>query len=160
MRNGKQYTKRMVPPFVIPECNISLVNVFAMYQAMPDGQIDYGMASTFLGTVCVKTMQRHYLMIVSYTGATVSLLAEYLALSAPFLSQPGQPPYEDLFTLFVSMMRAVCDLEVMRSGKHHELPPPVLFLHPVYVLNKPRLAWTGEKPLNLFCVIRFYFDTS
>ena len=55
-REGKQYTKRLVPPFVIPECNISLENVFAMYRAMPDGRIDYDRASELLGTVCAKTI--------------------------------------------------------------------------------------------------------
>ena len=159
-RAGKQYTKRLLPPFVIPECNISLENVFEMYQAMPDGRIDYDRASELLGTVCVKTMRRHYLMVVSYIGAAVSLLAEYLALIAPFLSQPGQPPYENLFTLFVSMMQAVCDSQVKRSGKHYDLAPPTLYLHPVYVFAKSRSSWVGQKPLDLLCVIRFYFDTS
>jgi hypothetical protein len=159
-RAGKQYTKRMLPPFVISECNISLENVFEMYKAMPDGRIDYDSASKLLGTVCVKTMRRHYLMVVAYTGAAVSFLAEYLALTAPFLSQPGQPPYEDLFILLALMIRAVCDSEVKRSGKQHTLPPPTLFLHPVYVFEKSRTAAKGKKPLNLVSGIRFYFDTS
>ena len=33
-RNGKQYTKRLLPPFVISECNISRENVIRMYKAM------------------------------------------------------------------------------------------------------------------------------
>jgi hypothetical protein len=99
-------------------------------------------------------------MVVAYTETAVSLLAEYLALIAPFLSLPRQPPYEDLFTLFVSMIQAVCDSEVIRSGIHHDFPSPTLYLHPIYVFKKSRSPWVGEKPLNLFCVIRFYFDTS
>ena len=159
-RAGKQYTKRILPLFVIPECNISLENVLEMYRAMPAGRIDYDSASKLFGTVCEKTMRRHYLMVVVYTKVLVLLLAEYLALAAPFLSQPGQPPHEDLFAFFVLMMQAVCDSEMKRSGKHHDLPPPTLFLHPVYVTTKSRTAWAGKKPLNLYCVIRFYFDTS
>ena len=159
-RAGKQYTKRILPMFVIPECNIGLENVLEMYRAMPDGRIDYDCASKLLGTVCEKTMRRHYLMVVAYTEAAVSLLAEYLALTAPFLSQPGQPPYEDLYAFFVLMMQAVCDSEVKRSGKQHALPPPTLFLHPVYVFYKSRSPWASEKPLNLVSGIRFYFDTS
>jgi len=159
-RAGKQYTKRILPLFVIPECNISLENVLEMYRAMPAGRIDYDSASKLLGAVCEKTMRRHYLMVVAYTEAAVLLLAEYLALTAPFLSQPGQPPYEDLYAFFVLMMQAVCDSEMKRSGKHHDLPPPTFFLHPVYVTTKSRTAWADKKPLNLYCVIRFYFDTS
>ena len=159
-RNGKQYTKRLLPPFVISECNISLENVFRMYKAMPDGRIDYDKFSKILGTICTKTMRRHYLMVVAYIGAAVALLAEYLALIAPFLSQPGQPPYEDLFSLFMLMIQAVCDSEVKTTGRHHDPPPPALLLHPVYVFEKSRSPWTGEKPLNLSSGIRFYFDTS
>ena len=64
---GKQYTKRMLPPFVTPECNIGLDNAFEMYRAMPDGRICYDRASELLGTFCVKTMRRHYLMVVAFT---------------------------------------------------------------------------------------------
>ena len=159
-RAGKQYTKRILPPFVISECNIDLENVLEMYKAMPDGHIDYDAASKVLGTVCEKTMRRHYLMAVTFIETAVSLLAEYLALAAPFMPQPGQPPYEDLLILFVSMMQAVCDSEVNRSGIHHDPPCPTLYLHPVYVFKKSRTPRRGEKPLNLFCFIRFYFDTS
>ena len=101
-RAGKQYTKRMLPPFVTPECNIALNNAFEMYRTMPDGRIDYDRASELLGTVCVKTMRRHYLMVVAFTEVAVCLLAEYLALTTPLLPQSGQPPYEDLFMLFLS----------------------------------------------------------
>jgi len=157
---GKQYTKRMLPPFVTPECNISLENAVQMYRSMPDGRIKYDRASELLGTVCSKTVRRHYVMILSFTEVAVSLLAEYLALSAPFTPLPGQPPYENLFMLFVSMMQAVCDSEVKRSGKNHDLPPPTLYLHSVYVIIKSRASQGLEKPLNLSFVIRFYFDTS
>jgi hypothetical protein len=157
---GKQYTKRILPPFVTPECNISLENAVEMYRSMPDGRIKYDSVSELLGTVCAKTVRRHYLMILSFTKITVSLLAEYLALTAPFVSHPGQLPYEDLFMLFMTMMQAVCDAEVKRSGTHHNLPPPTLYLHPVYVSKKARSPLTGKKPLNLSSGIHFYFDTS
>ena len=157
---GKQYTKRILPPFVTPECNIGLENALEMYRSMPYGRINYDRAGELLRTVCAKTMRRHYLMVVAFTETAVSLLAKYLALTAPFLSLPGQPPYEDLFTLFVSMMQAVGDSEVRRSGKHHDLPPPTLYLHPIYFFKKSRTPWCRGKPLDLSCVIRFYFDTS
>ena len=131
-----------------------------MVEVMPDGLINYSEAAMLLGTVCEKTIRRHYLMILSFTKITVSLLAEYLALTAPFVSQPEQPPYEDLFTLLMTMMQAVCDAEVKRSGTHHDLPPPTLYLHPVYVTKKTRSSLTGKKPLNLSSGIHFYFDTS
>ncbi|MCK4515020.1 MAG: hypothetical protein KAU31_07165, partial [Spirochaetaceae bacterium] len=80
--------------------------------------------------------------------------------TAPFVPQPGHPPYEDLLMLFISMMQAVCGSEMKRSGKHHDLPPPAMFLHPIYVFKKSRTHGAGKKPLNLSMIIRFYFDTS
>lgn len=159
-RDGKQYTKRMLPPFVTPECNISLENDLRMYEAMPDGRVDYGFASELLGTICEKTIHRHYQMVVIFIEMAVSLLARYLVQVAAFLSLPGEPPYEDLHELFMQLTRAVRDAEVKRSGKHHDLPPPTLYVHPVYVFNKSRTPLGIEKPLNLFFVIRFYFDSS
>ena len=155
----KQYTKRILPPFVTPECNIGLDNAFEMYRAMPDGRVDYDRASELLGTVCVKTMRRHYLMVVAFTEVAVTLLTKYLALSAPLPPQSGQPQEEPLM-FFVSMMQTVCDLEVQRSEKHYDLAPPTLYLHPVYVSRKSRIASNGHRPLNLSSVIGFYFDTS
>jgi hypothetical protein len=97
---GTQYTKRMLPPFVTPECNITLENAVRMFEAMPGGRIYYSIAATLLGTVSRRTIQRHYRMIIAYTEAAVLLLAEYLVRIAPFISPPGQPPYEQLLTLF------------------------------------------------------------
>ena len=157
-REGRQYTKRMLPPFVTPECNITLEHTVRMVFAMPEGQIDYSYAGTFLGTSCKRTIQHHYRMNVSFTEVTVTLLGEYLALTSPFIGQPGQPPYEGLFTLFLSMMKAVWKARIERSGKHHEPPPALVYLHPVYVSRKSR--GTGKNLLNLAWSIHGYFDTS
>jgi len=157
-REGRQYTKRMLPPFVTPECNITLEHTVRMVLSMPEGQIDYSYAGTFLGTFCKRTIQHHYRMIVSFTEVAVTLLAEYLALTSPFIGQPGQPPYEGLFRLFLSMMKAVWEAQIERSGKHHEPPPALVYLHPVYVFRKSRGA--GKNLLNLAWSIHGYFDTS
>lgn len=157
-REGKQYTKRMLPPFVTPECNITLEHTVRMVFVMPEGQIDYSYAGTFLGTSCKRTIQHHYRMIVAYAEITVTLLAEYLALTSPFIQQPGQPPYEGLFTLFLSTMKAVWEAHIERSGEHHEPPPAIMYLHPVYVFRKSRTA--GKNLLNLAWSIHGYFDTS
>lgn len=159
-RNGKQYTKRLLPPFVIPECNISLENVLPMVESMPDGRIDYGMASELLGTVCEKTIRRHYRTGTAFLEKTVLLLAGYLVQAAAFISLPGKPPYEDLCGLFTQLTQAVYESEVKRSGTYRSLPPAALYVHPVFVFNKARTSWGREKPLNLSFVIRVYFDSS
>ena len=77
---GRQYTKRMLPPFVTPECNISLENTLLMYRQMPKVPIDVERASMLLGTYCEKTIRRHYWMATTYTEIAVSKLIGYLTL--------------------------------------------------------------------------------
>ncbi len=157
---GKQYTKRMIPPFVTPECNITLEHAVRMFKAMPDGKIDFSHANGFLGTANAKTILRHYQMVSAYTELAVSFLAAYLALSSPFLVQPGQPPYERLFTLLLLLMKAMYQAHLQRSGKPCDPPPALLYLHPVYVCKKSRSTGAGKNLLNLVSGIRFYFDSS
>ena len=156
---GKQYTKRMIPPFVTPECNITLEHTFRMVAAMPGG-IDYKCAGKFLGTYCSRTIRHHYRMIVAYTEIAVSVMAEYLALIAPFIRQPGQPPYEQLFTLFLSLSQAIHQAHLQRTGRPCDPPSALLYIHPVYVSRKSRSTGREKNLLNLVSCIRFYFDSS
>lgn len=160
--NGRQYTKRMLPPFVTPECNITLEHTVRMVEAMPEGRIDYTHAGSFLGTFCKRTIYRHYLMLLAYTQIAVSLLAEYLARAAAFIELPGKPPYERWFTLFLMLTQAVYQEQIRRSGITCEAPADWLYVHPVYVHEKSRdTRYAAEKkPLNLASSIRGYFDTS
>jgi hypothetical protein len=145
---------------VTPECNITLEHTFRMVAGMPEGQIDYRYAGGFLGTYCKRTILHHYRMILTYTEIAVSFLAEYLALIAPFIRQPGQPPYEQLFSLFLSLRQAVDQAHYQRSGKPCDSPSALLYLHPVYVNSKSRSTGTEKNLLNLESRIRFYFDSS
>ena len=157
---GRQYTKRMLPPFVTPECNITLENTVRMITAMPVGRIDYSIAATFLGTVCQKTIDHHYHMISLFTKSAVLLVAEYLARTSPFASPTIAPPYEETFALFFSLIQLICEAELERSGAHHDAPSAVLYLQPIYVFEKSRAPAISEKPLNWMASIRFYFDSS
>ncbi len=157
---GKQYTKRMLPPFVTPECNIALENTLRMVAAMAEKRIDYGCAGKFLGTCCLRTIRHHYQMIVDYTEIAVSVMAEYLALIAPFIRQPGLPPYEQLFTLFLSLTQAIDQAHLQRTGRTCDPPPAQLYLHPVYVSRKSRNTGLEKNLLNSAFCIRFYFDSS
>lgn len=159
---GKQYTKRMLPPFVTPECNITLEHTFRMVAAMPEGRHDYRYAGTYLGTFCKRTIEHHYHMLVAYTEIAVRLMAEYLARVAPFVEQPGTPPYHRLFSLFVELWKAMNEAQVRRSGHSGTPPPELWYLHPVYVHEKSRRAARrpGKNLLNLAVSIHAYFDTS
>ena len=158
---GRQYTKRMLPPFIIPECNITLENDFRMYQAMPDGKIEYDHAAPLLGTYYAETIKRHYAMIAEYAQVCIGLLASYLSLYAAFMDLPGKPPYEEGLELLVGLSQAVYEGECKRSGSSRVQPPLILYLHPVYVMRKSRIPLQQlQKPSNLYSCIRWYFDTS
>lgn len=59
-RNGRQYTRRILPPFVIRGCLITLENVLR-YVSSHGGQerIDYQEASYLLGTYDNRTIAKH-----------------------------------------------------------------------------------------------------
>ena len=57
---GGQYTKRILPAFVIPRCNITLENVLCyVSQHTESEEIDYEEASYFLGSYDSRTIRRH-----------------------------------------------------------------------------------------------------
>jgi hypothetical protein len=57
---GWQYTKRILPAFVIPWCNITLENVLRYVWQHPRGEeIDYEQASYLLGSYDNRTIGRH-----------------------------------------------------------------------------------------------------
>ena len=56
---GSQYTKRLLPPFVIPYCVICRESVMAYLREHPDGAIHVAIASRLMGTVDGRTIRRH-----------------------------------------------------------------------------------------------------
>jgi hypothetical protein len=57
---GRQYTKRILPVFVIPGCNITLENVLLYLGRHAEGEaIDYEEASYLLGSYDNRTIRRH-----------------------------------------------------------------------------------------------------
>jgi hypothetical protein len=79
-RRGRQYTKRLLPPFVIPFCQIAREGVLAYLRRFPDGRIVYRLASSMLGARDPRTIRRHLAMgtaqIAEATLALAALLSE------------------------------------------------------------------------------------
>ncbi len=159
-RSGSRYTKRMLPPFVTPDCTITLENALRMFQAMPQGQIDYSGAGLLLGTVCSDTIRRHYRMVFALISITVSAFAEYLSLQAPFVPLPELRPDESPLVHVRSLMQAVYEAQVSRSGRYRTAPPVLPYLHLVCVSHKSRSGSRRIKPSNFISAIRFFFDSS
>jgi hypothetical protein len=56
---GRQYTKRLLPPFVIPYCVICREPVLAYLRLYPEGILHTVIASRMMGTVDLPTIRRH-----------------------------------------------------------------------------------------------------
>ena len=94
-KQGLQYTKRIQPPFLIPECNISLENVLRYIRLHPDESLLYEEADFILGTHDNRTIRRHISVawqIIKTAGLHISELLSALPSYArvPELKGPGR----------------------------------------------------------------------
>ena len=92
-RRGKQYTKRMLPWFVIPECNIRLdlaVNLLKLVERHPGTgmRLAYEHGAGVIGSVSERTIARHLEWVRRLVAASVMEASELLVELAPFAALP------------------------------------------------------------------------
>ena len=92
-RQGKQYTKRMLPWFVIPECNIRLDLVLNLHKRVardPDAgmRLAYEHGGGVIGSFCERTIARHLGWVRRLIAASVLEAGELVAELAPFAALP------------------------------------------------------------------------
>ena len=90
----QQYTKRILPWFVIPECNIRLdlvLNLVKLQERHPSGgtALAYAQADAVIGSACEGTIARHLQWARRLAAATVLEASELLAELAPYAALPG-----------------------------------------------------------------------
>ncbi len=78
-KQGKQYTKRLYPPFVIPECNISLENVMMCFLEYPDGFFNFDKLSEILGTFDDRTIKKHIERAIDIFKIATLVISEVLS---------------------------------------------------------------------------------
>lgn len=155
---GKQYTKRILPPFVIPECNISLENDFIMLNEMGESNLDIDKAGNILGTYCEKTIRYHYKLIQSYVQTSTSQL--YIWLSEHIIIS-SLPPYNhniSIIKLYNITYLEILKAEEKKIGCILSIPKKIAFIFPIVFFEKSRKKC--HFPLNLSFVLSWYFDTS
>ena len=72
---GRQYTKRLLPPFVIAFCRIGRQGVLEYLRHYPDGRIVSDIACAMLGTLDLRTIRRHLGMAGTHIEKAVQRLA-------------------------------------------------------------------------------------
>ena len=88
-RAGIPYTKRILPPFVIPECNIRLDLVLRLRQQHTANRSARGNAYALIGSVCERTIARHLRWAQEHSAATLLEVNEWVAELAPFAALPA-----------------------------------------------------------------------
>jgi hypothetical protein len=90
--NGWQYTKRILPEFVIPGCNIILDNVLRMYKRYSGSIVDYEDASEILGCWDNRTVKKHLLEIHRIIDKANEELAQTLSSVPQLVPLPEIKP--------------------------------------------------------------------
>jgi len=155
---GKQYTKRILPPFVIPECNITLENCLKMAEQNRSGSLNIDKACELLGTCCERTVRRHFNQLHDVFRQTISWilawLAEYPLVGFLPGNRPGKTLYEDLLEAYQALLSARGKLQGMIRN------PPELIRLPAYILVLTKTRTDSILPFDLVCLINVLFDTS
>ena len=164
-RQGKQYTKRMLPWFVIPECNIRLdlvLNLLMLVERHPKGpeagmKLAYERAAGVIGSVSEHTITRHLEWVAQLIAASTLAASELLAELASFAALPevhaGGSGLAELHRYLVALALA----RRRAQGRGGALGV-IGCLHLRYVVVRARSPVT--LPLNQILRYWFWFDTS
>jgi len=147
---GRQYTKRLLPPFVIAFCRISRQGVLEYLRRYPDGRVVYRIASAVLGALDRRTIRRHLGMAAAYIDEAVRGLAPFLrdAGHAVRRPRPGESQIEYLEYLAGGQIAAGGELRAPSLG----------YVHLVCLLERS----SRPPAVSLSCVLRtmVFHDTS
>ena len=164
-RQGKQYTKRMLPWFVIPECNIRLdlvVNLLKLVERHPWAgmRLAYEQAGAVIGSVSERTVARHLGWVRRLIAASALEAGELLAELAPFAALPevraAGGGLAELHRFLVAL--AIAGHRAVGRGAVGAILGVIGCLHLRYVVVRARNP--VALPLNRVLRYRLWFDTS
>jgi hypothetical protein len=146
----KQYTKRILPPFIIPYCQIGREGVLAYLKRFPDGRVIYTAGFVMLGARDMRTIRRHITMGLTTVAAATLELARLLSGLPAFATLPqprlGVSPGEYLPALVEQVDRAA---RRARGGTASKIPP-IVYAHIVSVFDR----CPAPLAISLSCVLR------
>ena len=156
---GKQYTKRILPPFVIPECNITLENVLECVRRRPGEKIDYERASLMLGAMDNRTIGRHLRLCRLIVAEGCLQLCRILASVPSYATVPeagmGIPAVD-----YLQVLVEEADEAARRMGRRvvGMGAGPICYAHALYVAERSRSD--PEVSLNRVFWALPFLDTS
>ena len=132
----KQYSKRILPPFVIPYCQIGREGVFAYLKRFPDGRVVYTDGFLMLGARDMRTIRRHIAMGLATVAAAALELARLLSGLPAYATLPqprlGVSPGEYLAAL---VEQVDCAARRVHGGAVSKIPLTV-YAHLVDVFDR------------------------
>ena len=155
---GAQYTKRMLPWFVIPECNIRLDLVLELRKKHPTAGSARDHAYAVIGSACERTIARHLLWVDDNIAAMLLEVNEWVAELAPFTALP---PVRVGEKALAQLRRSVAALEKARQAALTAIGVAFTVIgcvHLAYVAERAR----SPPPISLSLVFRggCWFDTT
>jgi hypothetical protein len=155
---GGQYSKRILPPFVIPYCQIGRQGVLAYLGQFPDGKIVYRLGNELLGARDIRTLRRHVALGLA-TIAMAGLELASLLCAVPAHATLPEARLGESSGQYLQELGEQMDLAGRRArGKPASSMPSIVYLHLVSVFER------SPAPLAtpLSCVLKatVFHDTS
>ena len=158
-QQGTQYTKRILPPFAIPECNIRLDLVLRlMAQQGTATAVNYDTAYALVGSACEGTIARHLQWAQQQVAATLLEVSKLLAVLVPFGVLPEVRVGHRGLPVLRQYVAALAAAGRKAHGASSASFTVIGCLHVSYVFERARspLAVSLDQVLRRGC----WFDTS
>ena len=154
----KQYSKRILPPFVIPYCQIGREGVLAYLKRFPDGSVVYSDGFLMLGARDMRTIRRHIAMGLATVAAAALELARLLSGLPAYATLP-QPRLGVMPGEYLAALVEQVDCAAQRTGGGTaSRVPAMVYAHLVNVFD--RCPTPLVTPLSYVLRAALFHDTS
>ena len=157
-QRGDQYTKRILPPFVIPECNIMLVYTIVYITEHPQEGINYAKAEITLGAKDPRTIRKHIFEGRKVIDKTNIELTQVLSELPGFGRLPEQKPGTEIYEGLVATVNELNSAAGRMDGAGRTEVPVIGYVHSSYVYHRARQPI--KIPLSHVLINLPFFDTS
>ena len=164
-KRGDQYTKRILPGFVTPECNIMLWSVMEYVARHPRERINYAKAQMILGAKDRRTIGKHIFSGRQIMEETDLELTQTLSGLPGFAYLPEQKPGVGIHERLTSTVNEIDSAVRRMHGGGRVKVPAIGYVHVAYAFDRARnpvkISGNSSKtPLNRVLSGLVFHDTS
>jgi hypothetical protein len=135
-QRGDQYTKRILPAFVTPGCNVMLWSVMKYVARYRKERINYAKAAMILGARDPRTIRRHILGGREIIEKTTLELTRELSGLPGFARLPEQKPGVGRYESLAATVRQIDGAVSRMDGADSAEVPPICYVHVVYMFHR------------------------